>query len=348
MSSYKQSHQNFVKRRKTIFSLASMGMLAGAGLYSYTLKNERKLSKKTSVPLQTVRIAWPHSHQDALFNVACANNFFVKNSLNVQLSPQIQTSQDALNAFKANKCDAIVMSALDWIPELISGLKGKLLVGTGGSNFRLLVSKHRRIDRLADLNKLKIAVGPGGQKEKLFLSILLRRKGINPDQNISWIETEEKELLPTLLSNRVQAIITSDPLAWQILTAAKKQLYELAGSQTGSWSVRINYVLGVSDHFLNNYPDTISPLAKSIRMASMWQKNNLKKTSDLLTESLKPMSSQDILLMLQHQNQNIAPINNKLWEQIAQYLDEFKLLNLLPMSLNSAKTARQFCYTIKT
>ncbi|CAI3949693.1 ABC transporter substrate-binding protein [Commensalibacter communis] len=348
MNIQNKSQKSLITRRKTLLGLAGTFFLAGGGGYtSYHLITHKKNLIGEYKP-QSIRIAWPKSEIDSLLTIAQTEDFFQNYGLNVTILPNIQNHLQALDAFKNNMCDATVLSVLDWLPNLLTGMQARLLVGISGGNFRLLVSKKSRIDRLVDLADLKIATRRHAEKERLFFSILLRRKGLNPERNIKWVEMEKEELLPALLSNQVQAIIGYDPFMWEILSNANKQIFELAGSQTGSWSSRANRILGINNQFLKKNPDIAVPLALSIRQSSKWQTQHLQETSILLADEWKGMNSKQILQMLKNENQNIAPINNQLWEQIAQYIDEFKLLGKVPNNLSSSRTARQFCLPIKT
>ncbi|MDI2090777.1 ABC transporter substrate-binding protein [Commensalibacter oyaizuii] len=346
MSSHQQVRNTLIKRRKLILGIGCSALLAGAGIYTYTqtIPNSKRIIE--DFPLQSIRIAWPKNEEDSLLTIAQEKDFFKKYGLNVILVPYIATSSQALESLKQRHCDAAVSSALDWLPNLLTGMPAKLLIGISGGNFRLLVSRKQRIDRLADFSGLKIATRPNAQKERLFFSILLRRKGLNPDQNVKWIEMEPEELLPALLSNQVQGIIGNDPFMWEILNNANKQVFELAGSQSGSWSTRINRILGISNDFLSQNPTIVKPLALSLYEASQWQNKHLQQTSVLLADHSKQMNASQILSMLKNQNQNIIPINNKLWEQVAQYIDEFKLLGRISNNVKSSREARQFCLNV--
>lgn len=346
MTSYNKPEKSLISRRKTLLGLGGALALAGGGGYASYHLIHSKNRRINDYPLQSIRLAWPKSESDSLLAIAQTEDYFEKYSLKVTILPNIQNHIQAIDALKQNLCDGAVLSALDWLPILLDGMQARLLVGISGGNFRLLASRKQRIDRLVDLAGLKIATRRHAAKERLFFSILLRRKGLNPEQNIQWIEMEQEELLPALLSNQVQAIIGNDPLMWQILNNANKQVFELAGSQSGSWSSRANRILGINSQFLTNNPDIAAPLALSIRHASEWQANHLQETSILLADQWKTMNAKQILAMLKNQNQNIVPINNQLWEQVAQYIDEFKLLGKIPNDLKSSRVARQFCINI--
>lgn len=337
-----EDKKSLIIRRKLLLGLGGAFCIAGGGYTSYRFfSHEKHLTH--DFPSQSIRIAWPKSEIDSLLTIAQSEEIFQKYALNVQIIPNIQNHLQALDALKQNLCDAAVLSVLDWLPNLLTGMPAHLLVGIGGGNFRLLVSRKQRIDRLVDLAGVKIATRRHANKERLFFSILLRRKGLNPEQNIKWIEMEQEELLPALLSNQVQAIIGYDPFIWEILSHSKDQLFELAGSQSGSWSGRANHILGINNSFLTKAPNITTPLALSIREASRWQTQHLQETSILLADQWKGMNSKQTLAMLKNENQNVAPINNQLWEQVAQYIDEFKLLGKVPNDLNSSRAARQFC-----
>lgn len=345
MPPYQDTKNFLINRRKTIIGLGSFGLLCGAGLYA---SHRIPFSINAEPTPQFIKIAWPRSEEDSVLTIAKEKGFFERYGINVTIIPDIRNSAQALDCLKQNQCDGAVLSALDWLPQLLDGLQSKLLIGINSGNFRLLVSRKQKIERLADVSGVKIARHRHSDKEKLFFSILLRRKGLDPDKNIQWVEMETEELLPALLSNQVQGIIGHDPLMWQILNSTKKQVFELAGSQSGSWSTRANHMLGLNTSFLNQFPTILRPLTLSISEASRWQTRHLKETSFLLADQWRKMNATEILNMLQNENQSIAPMNNNLWEQVAQYIDDLKLLNKVSNSLKTSRTARQFCIEVTT
>lgn len=334
-------------RRKLLIGLGAAGTLTGIGLYQSVTKQKHKLLPQNLSP-QTIRIAYPSNEENQLLTIAMAKEFFNHYKINPILNPNIKNKSEIFNLFKTNQCDAAILSILDWLPQLLSdeSIDGKLLIGLSGGDFRLLVTYKQKIQRLMDLENLSIGIQTHSKKEKLFFSILLRRKGINPDLNIKWIEMEKDELLPALLSNQIQALIGSDPFIWQILHQNNKKLFQLAGSQTGSWSRRINNVLGVSNHLLQDNPLAVKALAAAIHHASLWESQHTQEASQILADEWAKMNANDILTMFQHENQNITATNDNLWEQTAQYLDEFKLLGQVPNTLKSSHVAKQFCITL--
>lgn len=339
---------HFTSRRSLLYGLGSVAALSlgGAALSPWLHEKPLKTPNSDFKP-HCLRLAWAMGETDSLFIIAQEKGFFNRYNLDIQMLPAIRNSTQVMDCLKTNQCDIALLSILDWLPNLLSGnLKAKLLVGVSGGNFRLLVSRYRRLERLADLSGLSIATRPTAEKEKLFFSILLRRKGLNPDQNIKWVTMEAEELLPALLSHQVNGIIGHDPLMWRLLTSANKDVYELAGSQSGSWSKRVNRILGVRQDYLDQNPDVTLPLALAIQDAAKWQAKHLKETSILLADHEKHMTSNQIYTMLNSQNQAITPFNNDLWEQVAQYIDEMKLLNRIPNTEKSSRTARQLCATI--
>lgn len=341
-------HKNGTKtnRRTLLIGLGVLGGLTGLGLYPFSTRHTHKPLTEDA-PTYPVRVASLANEENQLLTLAQEKGFFQHYGIETTAITNIKNKNEIFHALQENKCDLAVLSILDWLPQFLStdSVMEKLLIGLNGNDFRLIVTRKQKIERLMDLNGLAIGIQTHSEKEKLFFSILLRRKGVNPDLNIKWTEMEKEELLPALLSNQIQALIGSDPFIWQLLNHNDKKLFELAGSQTGSWSSRINQVLGVSNKFLQDNPTLLRPIIHAIHDTTSWQKNHTQEASQILTTQWNKMDPKDILTMFKNENQNLTVTDNRLWEQVAQYIDEFKLLNQIPNTLKSSHLAKQFCIT---
>lgn len=347
MNSDPNQNNKLLNRRNILIGLGSIGIVTGTGLYyTTTKKNHKPLTENRSI--QLIRLAYPVHEKNQLITIAQEKGFFQNQNLEIIPVPNIKNKSEIFNLLQTNQCDIAILSILDWLPQFLSpsSINAKLFIGLNGSDFRLLVTRKQKIERLMDLEGLSIGIQPNSEKEKLFFSILLRRKGINPNLNIKWIEMEKDELLPALLSNQIQALIGFDPFIWKILNHNSKRIFELAGSQTASWSRRINQVIGVSNHFMQNNPTLIKPLITALRNASTWQTKHLQEASQILSRQWQQIETKDILTMFKNENQNLTLTGNQLWEQVAQYIDEFKLLNQIPNHLKSGQIAKQFCLSL--
>ncbi len=344
MTSFSNENKKLFNRRNLLIGLGTIGTLTGMNIYHSTKKHNPKIPMKELTP-QTIRIAYLHNEKNQLLTIAQAKRFLEHYKLNLIPILNIKNKAEIFNLLKTNQCDMAILSILDWLSQYLTSesVAGKLLIGLNGGDFRLLVTHKQKIQRLMDLADLSIGIQPHSDKEKLFFSILLRRKGINPNLNVKWIEMEKDELLPALLSNQIQALIGSDPFIWKILHHNDKRVFELAGSQTGSWSKRINYVVGVTNNFLHTNFLAVKSFAILIHDSALWQAQHLQEASQILTDQWTKMSPKDILTMFQNENQNLAKTNNNLWEQVAQYIDEFKLLGQIPNNLKSSRSAKEFC-----
>lgn len=347
MTPFSNKTKKSFNRRNLLIGIGAIGSLTGMGLYHSINKHDPEIMPQDISP-QMIRIAYLKNEENQLLTIAQTKGFLKHYKINLDPIANIKNKTQIFDLLKTNQCDAAILSILDWLPQLLKSRSegGKLMIGLNGGDFRLLVTHKQKIQRLMDLANLSIGIQPHSEKEKLFFSILLRRKGINPDLNVKWVELEKDELLPALLSGQIQALIGSDPFIWRILHHNNKKLFQLAGSQTGSWSQRINYVLGISNHFQQSNPLALKYLATAIRNASVWQSQHIQEASQILTDEWQKMRPEEILKMFLNENRNMAIINDNLWEQVAQYIDEFKLLGQVPNSLKSGRIAKQFCVTL--
>lgn len=288
-------------------------------------------------------LSWPYAQSSTLYNVALRQDFFVQYRLNVQLREGVANGRDAIADLQAGRAMAAVAPVLSWLQawQASPDLPVRLVMGLQAGTFRLLVRRRLRIAKIEDLVGRRIAVLNADMADRLFFSIILRRKGLNPDTAPNWVILPPDEIDDALAAGTVDAVALHDPLAWRLLRNPVLDVVELVNSVNGLYAGRTNLALGLSTDVLRDMPGAAVALVLALYNAAHWLPAHMTEAASLLDGRVDGMQQDAILQMMRHEVLGISPVGNDLKTQIARYVDELKLLGQFPDSLNSASYARR-------
>ena len=202
------------------------------------------------------------------------------------------------------------------------------------------------IKRIEDLNRRSIGIadastGTHASADRLFFSVVMRRKGMNPDHDVAWVQMPPSDMPAALAAQRVQAVVGHDPVIWQMLEGGR--LREVASSMTGSYGVRVSRVLGVRGDVLRADPALGVQLVLAFEDAATTVARHLDEAASVLADDLPDMDERAVARMLHAEGHSVHPVGTVLREQVAQYIDELKLIGLADDELDSGRLARRFC-----
>ncbi|ARW16355.1 ABC transporter substrate-binding protein [Komagataeibacter europaeus] len=287
-------------------------------------------------------LSWPFAQASTLYNVALRQDFFSQYRLDVHLRSGAVTGRDAIADLRAGRSMAAVAPVLSWLQayQADADLPARLVMGLQAGTFRLLVRRRLRIAKIEDLVGRRIAVLNADMADRLFFSVILRRKGLNPDTAPDWVILPPDQIDDALAAGTVDAVALHDPLAWQLLNNRALDLVELVNSVKGLYAERTNLALGVSTDLLAQTPGAAVALVLALSHAARWLPQHVAEAAALLDDRVEGMDQDTILQMMRHEVLGISPVGNDLKIQIARYVDELKLLGIFPDSLDSAGYAR--------
>ena len=172
----------------------------------------------------------------------------------------------------------------------------------------------------------------------------MRRKGMNPNKDVNWVSVAPERFGEALASGEAQAVGGHDPVIWE----AKESLHlnELASSMTGSYGTRVVRVLGARNDLLDRDPRAAVSLVLAFQDAARAVASHLAETASVMADQLPDMPQDSILKMLQAENHAVHPVGQELREQIAQYVDELKLIGLVAEDEDSGALSKRFCAAI--
>lgn len=331
-------------RRRLIGSglAGAAGLVAGGLVVRNQIRHPHKDKKPNpdGKPRRLV-LAAPNPQRDAVLLAAADQGIFARYNLDIQFSgPPVISSRGALERVQNNQADGAVAAALSWLPHLQAGLDARLLSGMQGGSARMLIARHSPIHRIEDLYRHAIGIANPDSPDRLFFSIMMRRKGMNPDKDVEWRTLPAASLGLALAGGQVQAVVGHDPAIWQIREELK--LGELASSTSGSYAVRVSRVLGVRTRLLQDDPQAGLAITLAMQEAAGWVAQHPQHVSVLLAAQDPNLTVEQVGRMLKTEANNVHPMGLNLRNQVAQYVDEMKLLGLTPETVDSAQFAKRF------
>ncbi|MFT8804846.1 MAG: ABC transporter substrate-binding protein [Acetobacter aceti] len=327
--------------------LAAAGAVAGTcalGGVGWWFKHPQRALQEPDQQPRSLSVSWPAPENDPVFIVAQKLGFFSHYNLEITAHPCI-TGHQAIDALSQGEVVGAAAAALSWLPRLHGGVPAKLVAGLSAGTFRLLVRKNIGITKIENVVGKKIAVLNEDSADQRFFSVLMRRKGINPSE-VLWRSVSEDRIDQALESREVDGVVLQDPDGWQLLSENQYFLTELAGSTTGNYAQRVSKVFGLSSRFLADDPKGGLAIVLALRDTCRWIEKHRDETAELLSLHIPDMNDDDVKHMLAHEPAPVHLLGHWLREQMAQYADELKLIDLLPNEMDSGAFSHSICQNV--
>ncbi len=337
-----QPERPVLGRRSLVAAGGAVGLVAAGAL---VLRNQLRHPHrdKTSHPDGRYRrlvLSCPHPEHDPVLMVAVHQGMFARYNLDVTIQGGFASGQEAVAQLHPGGADVSVAPALSWLPRLMGGLDAQLICGLQSGSSRLLVDRKSPVKRIEDLHRKAIGVADFGA-DRLFFSVVMRRKGMDPNHDVSWVQLPPEQFGQALADRRVQAVAGHDPVIWQL--RERLHLHELASSMTGSYGTRVSRVLGMRGDLLRADPAGAVSLVLAVQEAAEAVQHHLGETASILADQLPDMDQPELERMLAAEGHAVHPIGRELRDQVAQYLDELKLIGLAPDDTDSSTLAKRYC-----
>ena len=338
-----KSREGWLGRRRLVgFGLAGgVGSVVAAGL---VVRNQIRHPHKQKKPTpdgkpRRLTLAAPGPGRDPVLLVASDQGIFSRYNLEIHFASDVDSGRRAIDLVQAGQADAAIAAALSWLPMLQSGVDAHLICGITGGNARMLIPRHSPLHRIEDLHRRVIGIANPDSPDRLFFSIMMRRKGMDPNHDVEWRSLPEDGLGLALAEGHVQAIVGHDPGIWRLRESL--DLGELASSMSGSYGVRVGRVLGVRSRLLLDDPNAALALVLAMQDAATWAAKHPEQVSVLLAAQDPDLTLEQAGRMLKSEGASVHPVGINLRNQIAQYVDEMKLIGLTPEDVDSAAFAKR-------
>ena len=205
-----------MSRRLTIFAVLALAI----GCSSISLAQEKKLDK--------LRVGGGSASatQMSLW-LAKEGNFYEKHGLNVEVI-SIPGSSLAIQAMLSGELPIIQAGGAGPIQAALSGTD-TVIIATIAKKFNWLIFAQPNINRMEELKGKVFGTTRFGTQSDLASRIALRRFGIDPERDITMVQTGgPAETVGAMVAGKVHAAAITPPATLQAKKVKLKELYDLA------------------------------------------------------------------------------------------------------------------------
>jgi len=214
---------------------------------------------------------------------------FSKDNITIELD-KFASGPPMIEAFTGNRVEFGQVGDQPALQAQANGAKVKAiaLYATASKTNQLLATSNSGIKSISDLKGKKVGVTIGSVGHQL-LYILLDSVGLKPS-DIEVLNLQPADIKSSLASNNIDAAVTWDPIATQIVTEGIAQLI----TDGEKYKLSTNVIIANSD-FLKEHGDVAERLLKVLDKAQKWIDENkeealeiVSKDSGYSVEVLKP------------------------------------------------------------
>lgn len=271
--------------------------------------------------------------------VARRSGILAKHGLEVELINFGGSTEALLEAIATRKADAGVGMALRWLKPLEMGFDVKVTGGTHGGCMRLIGNPAAGIT--ADINSIRgktIAVTDMAAADKNFFSMLLKRRGIDPDKDVTWRVFPAHVFGLALERGEADAYALGDPIAWTL--RRDKNLVEVATNLSGEWADRACCIIGVSGALVKEEPQVAGALTRALIEAQMIAAHNPEIAVDaFLDYAPASVKRDDLIAIMRSHTHGHSPAGSDIRREIELYAEELKSVGVMRASTDPKRFA---------
>lgn len=320
-----------------LFSLSRRTLLQGAGTAGMMLPFGRLKAAEGS---KHVKFAW-NANAICLAPIAVAVNhgLFAKHNLDVELVNYSGSTDQLLESLATGKADAAVGMALRWLKPLEQGFDVRLIAGLHGGCLHLLAAKSAGIGDLQGLRGKTIAVSDMASPAKNFFSVLLAKRGIDPNKDVEWRQYPSNLLATAVEKGEAQALADSDPLTYGFLKGGG--FTELATNLVEEYHHRLCCIIGVRGSLLRDDRPTATALTRALLEAQDITARQPEVAAQAFATFSPHVSVEDFTAMLKGHTHGEHALGADLRQQIVAYAEELKFVSVLKPSTDPVKFAEK-------
>jgi NitT/TauT family transport system substrate-binding protein len=262
-------------------------------------------------------------------DVARRSGILAKHGLEVELVNFGGSTEALLEAIATRKADAGVGMALRWLKPLEMGFDVKITAGTHGGCMRLAGPASAGLtENIESIRGKTIAVSDMAGADKNFFSMLLKRRGIDPDKDVTWRVFPPHVFGLALERGEAHAFAAGDPVAWTLVR--DRQLVEVATNLSGEWANRACCIVGVSGALVKNEPQVAASLTRALIEAQHVAAHDIGLAADAFMDYAPGrVNRDDLVAMLKSHTHGHSPAGLDIRQEIALYAEELKSVGVM-------------------
>jgi NitT/TauT family transport system substrate-binding protein len=327
--------------RRTILGTAGAAGLAG------TLGMLAKPAIVHSAGLQKIRFGW--AQPAACFApIAYAANtgVFARHGIDAELVDFYASGNEELIQFMAaGKLDVAAGFLLGWLKPMDEGLDVRLISGTHAGCTRLLTTQASGIKQAIDLRGKTIAIAQSNGPAQQVFAVTLIKAGVNPDKDITWKVFPDNLLAAVVQKGEADALAHFDPQTFGWMK--DERLIEIANNQSGVYDNLSCCTVGAHANFLKGDKALIRSTVEAIIETHEVVAKNPAAVAKFYKDTYKPPVSEEMLVGLLGQlAYHHHPAGPALQREIAEEIDDLKLIGVFKRDADSQALAQKFTYNV--
>jgi NitT/TauT family transport system substrate-binding protein len=231
---------------------------------------------------------------------------------------------------------------MGYLISIEQGLDIKIVAGTHKGCVRLITGKDSPIKSPADLKGAKIGISEFGGADMIFVSVVLKKYGIDPKKDVEWIVYPSDTFEFAYEKGEIAAFASWDPFA--ILTQETGKYKVLSDIATDPvLNDAYCCFLYAPSKLLKERPELIKGLVKAYREGADWIAKHPKEAGDLVIDKKYISADEKTIIskLLKDYTYDAHKHNGKkktsAREDLLFWVSEIKALGYLPADLNVKK-----------
>nr|WP_294548125.1 ABC transporter substrate-binding protein [uncultured Rhodopila sp.] len=319
-----------------------LSALSLAGLVPPAVRALAQDTPRLEGPPRKVTLAWmPTALCMIAIPVADKKGFFTKHNLDVEFVNWAGSTDLLLEAISTGKADAGVGMILRWLKPLEQGFDVKLTAGTHGGCMHILAGSDSGLKGITDLRKKRLGVGDVSGVDKNFFSIVLKKHGIDPDNDVEWKQFPPDMLGEALQKGEIDALSTSDPLAF--ILKHNNNLIEVTNNLENGYENLSCCVLGIRGSLIRSDRPVAAALTRAVIEAAQWASEHQAESGAIYAPFAPKQRPEDLAKMLDSVTSDHHPVQRPFVEEIAFYVDDLKSVGVIKPSVDAGKFASRVC-----
>jgi NitT/TauT family transport system substrate-binding protein len=295
-----------------------------------------------SGPAKKLTLAWmPTALCHIAVPVADKQGFFKKHNLDIEFVNWAGSTDMLLEAISTGKADAGLGMILRWLKPMEQGFDVKLTAGTHGGCMHVLASPEAGLKGISDLRHKRVGVGDVSGVDKNFFSIVLQKKGVDPNSEVEWKQFPPDMLGEALKKGEIDAFSTSDPLAFNL--TRRYGLVEVTNNLENGYENLACCVLGVRGSLIRSDKPAAAAITRALVEAAAWANDHPKESGEIYAPYAPKERGSDLAEMLKSVTSDQHPLQQDLQRQVAFYVEDLKSVGVMKPSLDPNKFAGRVC-----
>jgi NitT/TauT family transport system substrate-binding protein len=272
--------------------------------------------------------------------------FFAKRNIKIEKVNVSAAADQILEALASGKVDAGYGMAWVWLKPLEQGFDVKLTAGMHGGCIRLLTAPGSGITSVAELKGKTVGTFNMGSPDRIFLSVLASKRGIDPEKDIDWRVYPPDLLGVALLKGEIQAFSALDPIA--SIIRDRDHLVEVTNNLSDEYADRTCCVLGIRGSLVRDERPVAAAITAALMEAQEWVAENPEAAAAIFAGVSKAGTKDQLTAMLRTHTHHHHPVDVALTKEITLFARELKQASVLRPSTDPVELAGRVCVNVLT